>query len=124
MKMRWLLLVLPIAIFTISGCAKKADSKKPVDQIRQEAEKMSLDELQSTAQAYAKEIGNQKAAADKIRAKLKDLSPKDLLGEQGKAIKEDVSKVTSEISELTKRYQVYASKFREMGGDASKIKIG
>ncbi|GEM_PF-6461388 len=37
---------------------KKADSQKPLDEVRAEAEKTSQAELENTAKAYAQEIMN------------------------------------------------------------------
>jgi len=124
MKFRFsaLCLLITAMVFTF-GCAKKADPNKPIDQIKAEVEKMSVNDLQATAQAYAKEIKATQVEVDKVKEKFKGMSPMDLFGEKGKGIREQATKLASEVSELTKRYTIYADKLRAKGGDLSKIKI-
>ncbi len=108
---------------SVTGCGKKADSKKPIEQVRAEAEKMSVGDLEATARAYANEIAAKKGEVEKIQSQLKGLSIKDMLGEKARGIKDQASAVGQEISALTERYEVYAQKFQAAGGDISKVKI-
>ncbi len=115
--------VLALAVFAAAGCGKKADAHKPIEQVQAEAQKMSASDLQGTAQAYAKAITAKKSELDKVTDELKKLSPKDLLSEKSKSIKERISSVSNEAGELSKRYEIYAREFQQKGGDLSKIKI-
>jgi len=105
------------------GCGKKTDLHKPIEQVKSEVQSMSASDLEKTAQAYAKEISVKKAELGKVTDELKKLSPKDLLSEKSKSIKERASRIGSEIGELTGRYDVYARKFSEKGGDLARIKL-
>lgn len=115
--------ILMIAVSAATGCGKKADAHKPVQQVRAEAEKMSVSDLQKTARAYAEAVRAKKSELAKVTEDLKKLSPKDLLSEKSKTIKDKASALGDEIGELTGRYEIYARKFTEKGGDVTKIKI-
>ncbi|MDP3920522.1 MAG: hypothetical protein Q8R76_06935 [Candidatus Omnitrophota bacterium] len=123
MKKLHFLWLLPVVMMVVTGCGKQADPNKPIDQIKQEVEGMSVSQLQSQAQAYAKEIQKKGSDMSQVQEKLKSLSPKDLLGEKAKGIKDEVSKIGSEVKALTQRYNIYADQFKQAGGDISKIQI-
>ncbi len=110
-------------VFALAGCGSQADSSKPIAEVKAEAEKMSVKDLEKRAQVYAEAIMDQKGEMSKVGDELKSLSPKDIMGEKGKSLKNEMSALSSQVTELTKRYDVYAKKYRELGGDASKIKI-
>ncbi|MCB9799656.1 MAG: hypothetical protein H6757_02720 [Candidatus Omnitrophica bacterium] len=118
-----LFFLIALVSLTAFGCGKKADTNKSIEDIQKEVASMSTADLEKTAQAYVKAISDQRAELEKVKAELKTLSPKDLLGEKAQKIKTEMADVTTEMSELAKRYNIYASKFREMGGDVSKIKL-
>lgn len=112
-----------LAIAFVSGCAKKADTNKPVEQIKAEVEKMSVSDLESNAKAYANEIIAKKSEIEKVADKVKSLSPTELFGDKAKSLKDQMSQIGNDVSALTERYQIYAQKFQQAGGDVSKIKI-
>lgn len=124
MKKWSLFLVLPVAAMLVAGCGSKPDSSKPIDQVRQEAEKMNLSQLEKTAQSYAKEIQKQAAGMEQVQNKLKDLKPTELFSDKAKNIKDEASKIGGQVSALTERYNVYVEQFQKAGGDLSKVKIG
>jgi uncharacterized coiled-coil DUF342 family protein len=117
------LMVLFVAA-AIVGCGKKADTSKPIDQIQQEVQTMSKSDLESNAKAYVNEISAKKSELEKISSQLKTLSPTEIFGEKAKGIKDQLSSVQSEVSALTQRYEIYAKKYQEVGGDLNAIKIG
>jgi hypothetical protein len=43
-------------ILGVSGCGKKADETKPMDQVKSEAEKMDVSQLHDTAMKYKEAI--------------------------------------------------------------------
>ena len=105
------------------GCAKKADSAKPIDQVQAEVQKMSVSDLQSSAKAYADAIMSKRSDLEKIEQQLKSINPTEIFSEKAKGIKDQLQTISSEVSALTERYNIYAQKFQSMGGDVSKIKI-
>ena len=118
-----IMIVCTVAALGLTGCGKKADTSKPIDQIQKEVQNMPLNELQKNAEAYAQEIQKKQGGVEKILGQVKQLSPTELLGTKGAKIKSDASKIQAELGELTQRYQIYAQKFQEKGGDPAQIKI-
>lgn len=118
------ILVFCLAASFAAGCSKKADTQKPLGEIRKEIEGMSLNQLQGQAEAYAREIAGKRGELEKIQAQLTSLSPQELFGDKAKGIKDQMSRVASDTQALTDRYNIYAGKFQELGGDSSKIQIG
>lgn len=124
MKLKAISMVLvAVAFVSFAGCGKKADANKPLDQIQKEVETMSANDLQAYAQSYVKEINNQKKELGKVGEQVKSLSPKELFSDKAREIKDQLGKIEANVSNLTQRYQVYADKFREKGGDLNKIQI-
>lgn len=112
-----------LSVSTLYGCGKKADTQKPIEEVRAEAEKMSVGDLEAAAKAYANEIASKKSEAEKISNQLKGLSLQDMMGEKGKSIKDQAAALGNQVSALTERYQVYAQKYQAAGGDMAKIQI-
>ena len=123
MKFLTAMLVAVLSLTALYGCGKKAETQKPIEQVRAEAEKMSVTQLESTAKSYASEIASKRDAAEKMQGELKGLSIQDMLGEKGKGIKDQVTALSQQVSALTARYQVYAQKYQAAGGDISKIQV-
>ena len=117
-----LMLVLAVAL-AFTGCGKKADTSKSVDQIRNEAQAMSVADLEANAKAYVSEIQAKKSEIEKVTDQVKQLSPADLLGEKSKSLKDQLNQLGGQISALTERYTVYAQQYQEKGGDLSQIQI-
>lgn len=117
----WILI--PLLALVVTGCGKKADSKKPLEEIQKEVKTMSVKDLEAYSKAYAKELQSAQTDLEKIKSKLSELSPKDLFSDKAKGIKDQISAAGTEVSELTKRYQIYLKEFQAKGGDVSKVKI-
>ena len=117
-------LLLMMIMTTATGCAKKADTSKPLDQIKSEAQTMSVKDLQSYAQLYAKAIMNQKEQLSKVADQIKTLTPAEIIGTKAQDIKKQLSRIETQVGSLNERYQIYAEKFKEKGGDLATVKMG
>ena len=106
-----------------AGCAKKADTSKSVEQIKTEVQSMSLKEVEGNAKAYVQEIQARKSEVQKVTQQVKSLSPAEIFGEKAKGLKDQIAKLGSEVNALTERYQVYAQKYQELGGNAANIQV-
>lgn len=122
-KANYFFLSAVLVSLVFAGCGKKADTNKPVEQIKTEVQNMSLTDLEANAKAYAKEIASKKSEVEEISEQIKAFSVKDLLSEKAESIKSQMDQIGNQVSALTERYQLYADKFREKGGDIAKIQI-
>ncbi|OGW81906.1 MAG: hypothetical protein A3G33_05365 [Omnitrophica bacterium RIFCSPLOWO2_12_FULL_44_17] len=118
-----LALVFPLVFLVVFGCAKKVDTTKSIEQITADVQKMAKADLETMAQAYVTQIKAKQADFNKVRDQLKSIPPAELLGEKSKAVRNELSKLSREVSELAKRYNIYANKYKEVGGDPTKIQI-
>lgn len=112
-----------LGVLLLQGCGKKADAHKPVDQIQKEVQAMSKTDLEKEARAYGDAIMAKKADAEKVAEKVKSLSPTEMFSDKAKNIKNELSEIQSQLSALIERYQIYARKYQETGGDMNAIKI-
>lgn len=111
------------SMMVLAGCGPKADARKPVEQVQAEAAGMKVSQLESAAKAYARAVQAKRGELEKVTEELKKLPPKDLLSEKSHAIRERASALGTEAGELIKRYDIYARRLKELGGDVSKVKI-
>jgi len=111
------------ALFFGAGCAKKADPDKSIGKVIAEAETLSRNHLKGYVRAYSKAIREGKNLLDDLLARMRTLSPKDTPEPRVKALRAEALKLQIYISALTARYEIYARKFREKGGDISQFPI-
>lgn len=122
MKTTSLILILAAVVcVTFGGCAKKVDPNKPLDQVIKEAKTMSIPDLRSMAEAYVVAIKVQKNEVDRITDAMKGMSVKDIFGDKARPMKERLSKIQLTATALLERYQVYAAKLEERGGEVPKL---
>ena len=108
---------------SIAGCSKRVDANKPLDQVQAEVQNMNLKQLESNARAYAKEITSKNSEVQKATQQIKTINPTEIFSEKAKGLKDQISKLGSEVSALSQRYEVYAKKFQELGGNLENIKV-
>jgi hypothetical protein len=107
----------------LPGCGKKADEKKPIAEVKAEAEKMSVKDLRSMATAYKGAITDKKAEVEKLAAKLKEIPLAEKVGEKAKNLSSSIDSLNKSVSALTERYKIYYNRLKEEGGDVSGLEI-
>jgi len=112
-------LTLVLSALFLFGCGKKADEKKPISEVKAEAEKMSVADLKAMAMKYKNAIEAKKADIEKLTAKLKEIPVTQMLGEDAKKLKADIDNLTKSLSALKERFQVYYDQLKAKGGDVS-----
>jgi len=113
------LLVLMLIPFT--GCAKKADPKRPIEKIQKEVVAMPLAELEAHASDYAAAIRAKKDELQKIQQEIQKM-PVDKVFDN-KSMAKRIVEIGREGEALFERYGLYAQAFQEKGGDFAKIQI-
>jgi hypothetical protein len=95
----------------------------PVADVKAEASKMNLDQLKAKAMEYKDLIASKKGMLDTLTAKLKEIPLTQQMGPEAKGLQANIATLSKSVSALTERFQVYYNKYKEMGGDVSKLGI-
>ncbi len=64
------------------GCSGSVDEKKPLSEVKAEAQKMSVKELQSMIDKYKAALETKKGEMDVLKDKIKEIPLTQLLGEE------------------------------------------
>jgi len=113
------------ALIGFGGCAKKVDENKPLDQVREEAAKMGVDDLRAMAEKYKAAIEDKAVALKEQSAKIKDAAGDLLKGDTGELakVKEKVNELSAKVQALTERLNVYIEELKKKGADVSGLSI-
>ncbi len=118
--------VLMVAITGLAGCGKSGgggaagvDETKAIDQIKAEAAKMDEAALRASAEKYQKALAGKQGELDKVVASLKDIPVTEMLGDKAKTLKDDMARLSTSITALSERMQVYVAELKSKGGDVS-----
>lgn len=123
MKYNNLSFVVLIIVIACWGCAKKADPHKSIEKIQKEVQSMSVADLEKTAKVYADGIMAQKTELSRITDEMKGIPIQEIFSDKSKPIQKRLARVQSEAEALFERYQIYALKLKEKGGDLSKVQL-
>jgi len=101
-----LLMVISAALYC--GCGgPTVDEKKPIAEIRTEAQKMTYREIRRVAEAYGEAIQEKQEAIEDLRDELEDLEPEELVNTGAAKLKKDADTVAASISALSERQNLY-----------------
>lgn len=115
--------LLVVCFLALVGCGKKADESKPLNEVKAEAEKMSVEKLRSMAMTYKDAITAKKGEVEKLAAKLKDIPLTKMMGDEAKGLKADIDALNKSVSSLKERFEVYYKKLKEKGGNLSGLEL-
>jgi len=108
MKKGYGLLAGIMLVAMLTGCGgNKIDENKPIDQVAADAAKMGQAELQKMVDTYQAVIADKSKEVEALMAKVKEIPMADLLGDDAKALKNDLSEVKASISKLKDQMDVY-----------------
>ena len=100
-----------------------AELNQPVADIKAKVASLGQPELLASATAYKDVILAKKDQLASLASSLKGLPMADMLGAKGKAIKDQLSQYTSQLSGLKERYSVYLDMLKKLGVDLSAFGI-
>ena len=115
--------LLVVCFLALVGCGKKADESKPLNEVKAEAEKMSVEKLRSMALTYKDAIMAKKGEVEKVAGKLKDIPVAKMLGDEAKELKTEIEALNKSMSALKERFQVYYGKLKEKDGNLSGLEL-
>ena len=115
--------LLVVCFLALVGCGKKADESKPLNEVKAEAEKMSVEKLRSMALTYKDAIMAKKGEVEKVAGKLKDIPVAKMLGDEAKGLKTEIEALNKSVSALKERFQIYYGKLKEKGGNLSGLEL-
>ncbi len=101
------ILLLVIAALGYGCGGPKVDEKKPVAEIRTEAQKMTSRELRRVADAYGEAVVEKRDAIDDLRDRLEDLEPEEIANQGAATLKKDADAVATSIAALDERQKLY-----------------
>jgi len=105
----WLAGLVMVAMLAGCGGSKSSiDENKPVSQVAADAQKMTQADLQKMVDVYNAAIAEKGKELEALTAKVKEIPLTELMGEKAKALKTDVSKITTSMGKLKDQMAVYA----------------
>lgn len=113
MKLYYLIALLPLTL--LIGCGGGADTERPVAELEQEAENMTVDDLKAKAMDYKEMIADKMADLEPLKEKLKEIPMTEQMGDEAKAIQEDIAALGDDLSALKERLNVYLDALKEQG---------
>ncbi len=115
--------VLTAAVLLGAGCGgPKVDEKKPLAEIRTEAQKMTSRELRRVAEAYGEAVVKKRKAVKDLRNRLDDLEPEELVNQGAATLKKDADAVAGSIAALTERQNLYLELLRTKVDEAKPLR--
>ena len=113
--------VLVLGLVSMTGCAKQADPKRPIEKIQKEVVSMPVAELESHAAAYAAAIRLQKSEIRKIQQEIQKMPVEKFFNT--KSLTGKIADIGRRAEALFERYRIYVQALQDKGGDLSKVRI-
>lgn len=96
----------------LAGCGNGVDETKTPARIKQEISDWSAERIQKTADAYRKAVDARKSELDAVLAKTRQLSPQELLGENGRKLKEEADRLGASLGKLKDNMTAYLEELK------------
>jgi hypothetical protein len=111
------------ALLIVCGCSKKADTTKPIPEVKAEAEKMDASQLRDMAMKYKDALTAKMEEVKAEGAKLKDIPVTELMGDKAKQLKATIDELQKNVDALKERFNIYLDELKKKGGDLSGLSI-
>ncbi len=103
--------LLIVGVF-VAGCGSPASETKPIAEVQSEAKTMSVAQIEKTVESYKAAIEAKGVQMKALQEKIKTIPVTQLLGDEAKALKDDITKVASSVQALTERMNVYVKELQ------------
>jgi hypothetical protein len=108
---------------TVSQLSAAALAAVPLDDVKAEVAKLGVDQLKTKALEYKNAIVAKKTELADVTAKIKALSPTQLLSTDAKTLQSNYTTLTTTVKDLTARFQLYYDKIKSLGGNLSGLEL-
>jgi hypothetical protein len=118
------LIAISMTVFVTAGCSKKVDENKPLEQVRAEAGKMSVDDLRKMCIKYKTAIAEREEQISTEGAKVKEVPVSQVLrgvDNDSDKIKRKITELASSEKALVERFLIYADEYQKKGGKLSDL---
>jgi outer membrane murein-binding lipoprotein Lpp len=109
----WIAAVLAACLLAGCGGSGGIDENKPLDQVAAEAAEMNQEKLQEMVDKYEAALAGKTAEMEALKEELNSIPLKDMMGDEARALKEDLSGIMDSVDALTKQMKVYAKELAE-----------
>jgi ABC-type phosphate transport system auxiliary subunit len=106
-----------VSAFTVKAEDVMGDLNQSVQHIKEKVAAFDKTQVLAYAQEYKTIILEKKDQVAGLSDKLKALSMTEMIGDKGKALKDQLAQYTDQLSGLKDRYSVYLDKLKEFGVD-------
>jgi ABC-type glycerol-3-phosphate transport system substrate-binding protein len=113
--MKSLTIALLVALLALAGCGGGADTDKPVAEIKQDAETMTVKDLQAKAKSYQDAVTKKLTELEPLKEKLMEIPLTEQMGDEAKALQADIAELTKDLDALKERLKVYVDALKEKG---------
>jgi hypothetical protein len=108
---------------TVSQLSAAALAAVPLDDVKAEVAKLGVDQLKTKALEYKNAIVAKKTELADVTAKIKALSPTQLLSTDAKTLQSNYTTLTTTVKDLTARFQLYYDKIKSLGGSLAGLEL-
>jgi len=106
-------------VLALVGCGKGADTSKPVAEVKQDAQRMTVDDLHAKAAEYQKAITAKMAELEPLKQQLTQIPFTQQMGAGAQALQQDIMVTTKELNDLRERLQVHLDALKARGEPVS-----
>jgi ABC-type transporter Mla subunit MlaD len=108
-----------VSELTVKAEDVMADLNQSVEQVKEKVAGFDKTQLTAYADTYKDVLLEKKDQLAGLTDQLKGLSMTDMIGEKGKALKDQAAQYTEQLSGLKERYSVYLDQLKTFGVDLS-----
>jgi outer membrane murein-binding lipoprotein Lpp len=111
-KVTGVVAALLMASVFVAGCGNKASETKPIAEVQSEAKTMNASQLEKMVNTYKAAVEAKEVQIKALQEKIKTIPVTQLLGDEAKAVKDDIVKLSGSVRALTERMNIYSKEMQ------------